>query len=72
MIQKRMTRSGDGSSKNSKCIPSTNSATDRNNNDSQKLHKHSHLQDENLVWGWDDKDLSNFDKTSATITNKVE
>lgn len=67
VIRKRAARTGDGSTKYSKCI--VPNGRDANNNDvTHKAHKHS--LDENLIWGWDDEDMCVSEKKTAIIINK--
>lgn len=71
MIRKRANRTGDGNSSYSNCIDKRmvldNNNNNRNNNyvtdDRLKL---SH-DNETLLWGWDDPDMSEEDKKDAFI-----
>lgn len=79
LIRKRAARTGDGSTKYSKCIVAANeTAIDENNNievyDKRKFSQaqQNGLDEENLIWGWDDTDMSEQDKTGALIINKIE
>lgn len=62
IIQKRMARSGDGATKYSRANP----------DDLAKLingNEQSH-DSEPLIWGWDDADFRDDEKSCATILNK--
>lgn len=57
LISRRAARSGDGIPyKYSRCVQTGNSIQ----------HKSQH-HDESSVWGWDDKDMDQFDKDNAHI-----
>lgn len=69
MVYKRVLRTGDGSH--------IAALLDANNNSSaaptNELVMHlDHEKEENAVWGWDDKDISEEDRKHATIANSVE
>lgn len=59
MVRKRILRTGDGTHKFSLT-------------ENIKTQLPDHSLDENLVWGWDDKDMSEVDKNEAKIYNKIE
>lgn len=59
MVRKRILRTGDGSHKFSLT-------------ENIKTQLPDHSEDENLVWGWDDKDMTELDKKEANIYNKIE
>lgn len=63
MVYKRVLRTGDGSHIAAKL--------DANNNEpTNELVMHlDHEKEENVVWGWDDKDISEEDRKLATIGN---
>lgn len=58
-----MARIGDGNTKYSKVNPENLTLTDA---------VHESIEGENLVWGWDDADMDQDIKSSATIINKTE
>lgn len=61
MIMKRAERTGDGIPyKYTKCVKPGQPP-------SQDLSHHEH---DNLIWGWNDKDLDEKDKEQALILNK--
>lgn len=62
VVQKRMARIGDGSSKYSKIKPENLTLEDV---------VQESIEGENLVWGWDDADMDQDIKSSATIINKT-
>ncbi|EDW14562.1 acyl-CoA Delta-9 desaturase [Drosophila mojavensis] len=69
MVYKRVLRTGDGSH--------IAALLDANNNSSaaptNELVMHlDHEKEENAVWGWDDKDISEEDRKHATIVNSVQ
>lgn len=59
MVRKRILRTGDGSHKFSLT-------------ENIKTQLPDHSVDENLVWGWDDKDMTDVDKKDAQILNKID
>lgn len=59
MVRKRILRTGDGSHKFSLT-------------ENIKTQLPDHSEDDNLVWGWDDKDMTELDKKEANIYNKIE
>lgn len=63
VVAKRMARIGDGNTKYSKVNLENLTRTD----DVQES-----IEGENLVWGWDDADMDQDIKSSATIINKTE
>lgn len=78
LIRKRAARTGDGSTQYTKCIVAANeTAFDENNNvevyDKLKFSPapQNGLDEENLIWGWDDTDMSEQDKSGALIINKI-
>lgn len=64
MIEKRATRTGDGSRLNHKCANESQSS-DPNLEYTEKVSS-------NLIWGWNDVDLHENDKKSVTIINRTE
>lgn len=58
-----MARIGDGSTKHSKVKPENLTLADV---------VQESIEGENLVWGWDDADMDQDIKSSATIINKTE
>lgn len=60
MIRRRAARTGDGTNDYSNCIKPGHIRK-------EDLNAHVH---EDLVWGWDDKDMSDRDKCEALIINK--
>lgn len=69
MIAKRAARTGDGSNHYSKCIAPINATEKRKQYFNVKL-SHHHYHDENMIWGWDDQDMTMQDKQDALIINK--
>lgn len=62
VIRKRAERTGDGSNKYSRCIQ----------NGVVKKEDLEHHDDDNMVWGWDDKDMNDEDKYDTLIVKKTE
>lgn len=68
MIAKRAARTGDGSNHYSKCIVVGGRETQNSNTNHGLAHHHYH--DEQMIWGWDDEDMTLQDKQDALIINK--
>ncbi|XP_034484964.1 stearoyl-CoA desaturase 5 [Drosophila innubila] len=65
MVYKRVLRTGDGSH-----IAAKLDANNNNSAPTNELVMHlDHEKEENVVWGWDDKDISEEDRKFATIVN---
>jgi len=65
MVYKRVMRTGDGSH-----IAAKLDANNNNSEPTNELVMHlDHDKEENVVWGWDDKDISEEDRKFATIVN---
>lgn len=65
VVQKRMARSGDGDVSYS----NVDAETLKRLNIDRDAAAHDH-QHENLIWGWDDADFKDDDKSCATILHK--
>lgn len=65
MVNKRAARTGDGS-RQPRPVEKTEQEEEYKG---QHHHDHSH---ENVVWGWDDKDMAEEDMEDAEIYNKGE
>ncbi|XP_055381401.1 acyl-CoA Delta-9 desaturase-like [Condylostylus longicornis] len=61
MIRKRILRTGDGSHK----------VSGQQKKIDELIRQLDHEKEENLVWGWDDKDMTEEDRKEATIINYV-
>lgn len=71
LIRQRCLRTGDGHHKFSKMIDDNNNNAPLSEEDREVMlgaldpHK-----EENMVWGWDDKDMTEHDRKLATIFKK--
>lgn len=69
MVYKRVMRTGDGTH--------IAAMLDANNNNSSEVPTNElvmhldHDLEENVIWGWDDKDISEEDRKGASIVNSV-
>lgn len=68
MIAKRAARTGDGSNHYSKCIAAGGAVRSKAELTDKLAHHHYH--DEQMIWGWDDQDMTVQDKQDALIINK--
>ncbi|KAL7728098.1 hypothetical protein ACLKA6_002241 [Drosophila palustris] len=65
MVYKRVMRTGDGSH-----IAAKLDANNNNSAPTNELVMHlDHEKEQNVIWGWDDKDISEEDRKCATIVN---
>lgn len=71
MILKRAARTGDGSNAYSEVIPKGGAKQKRSDLNIQ-VPAHSHFHHDNMVWGWDDQDMTAIDKKDALIINKMD
>lgn len=71
MILKRAARTGDGSNDYSEIIPAGDVQQKKSDlNATADSHAHSPFHHDNMVWGWDDQDMTATDKSEALIIHK--
>lgn len=70
LIRQRCLRTGDGGHRFSKMSDENNNAPLSNKDREVLLGALDPHKEENMVWGWDDKDMTDHDRELATIFKK--